>query len=138
MQHMKVIYIAGKFRGPTAWDVEQNIREAELLGLEVARIGASPLIPHTNTRYFNGTLTEQFWLDATLALLRKCDAVLTVWNWQDSEGARGEVAEATIRKIPVFFDTDSLDRWITDGIMPPLPTGRARAATPYQFDRDPS
>ena len=23
---MKVVYVAGKFLGPTAWDIEQNIR----------------------------------------------------------------------------------------------------------------
>lgn len=109
---MLVIYIAGKFRGYNAWKVEQNIREAEELGLFVAEeIGASPLIPHTNTRFFNGTCTEQFWLDATMALLRKADAVLTHPNWVMSEGAKLEVEEAKRIGIPVFHDTQALYEW---------------------------
>lgn len=109
---MQVVYIAGKFRGPTAWDVECNIREAEKVGLEVALLGASPLIPHTNTRFFNGTCTEQFWLDATMALLRKCDAVMTVWNWEQSQGATLEVAEAQALGIPVFHTLNAITDWL--------------------------
>ena len=67
---MKVIYIAGPFRGDTSWQIECNVRDAEALGLEVARAGAMPLIPHANTRFFDGELTDDFWLRGTLALLR--------------------------------------------------------------------
>lgn len=109
---MRVVYVAGKFRASNAWEVECNIRIAEQAGLEVAALGASPLIPHTNTRFFNGTLTEQFWLDATLALLRKCDAVLALWNWRYSEGARGEILEATRLGVPVFYSLQELDDWL--------------------------
>ena len=112
MSPMPVIYIAGKFRGPNAWEVELNIREAEELGLAVARNGGSPLIPHTNTRFFNGTCTEQFWLDATMALLRKCDAVMTVRNWNNSLGAIEEVKEARLLEIPVFHNLDVLTLWM--------------------------
>lgn len=109
---MKVIYIAGKFRGPDAWAVEQNIRRAEERGFDVAQMGASPLIPHTNTRFFNGTLTEQFWLDATLAAMLKCDAVLTVDNWSNSQGAIEEVRVARERDMPVFHSLWELQQWL--------------------------
>ena len=36
---MKVIYIAGKYRGPTPWAVEQNIRAAEDVGARVIAAG---------------------------------------------------------------------------------------------------
>ena len=109
---MKVIYIVAKFRGPDAWAVEENIRKAERVGFDVACYGMSPLIPHTNTRFFNGTLTEQFWLDATMALLRKCDAVITHPNWTDSEGGKAEVKEALRLGIPVFYEITSLVDWL--------------------------
>ena len=32
---MKVGYIAGPFRGPNSWEIENNIRRAETLALEV-------------------------------------------------------------------------------------------------------
>jgi hypothetical protein len=75
---VKVIYICGPFTGPRAWDIEQNVRRAEERALEVAMLGASPLCPHTNTRFFHGTLSEEFWYAATAELLLRCDALITV------------------------------------------------------------
>jgi len=99
---MKIVYIAGKFRGPNSWAVEQNIREAELRGFQVAQSGAMPLIPHTMTRFFDGTLTDEFWLLGTLALLERCDAVLMVSGWEYSVGAKAEREHAKARGLPVF------------------------------------
>lgn len=33
---MKTVYVAGKYRGANAWEIEQNIRAAEEAGLEIA------------------------------------------------------------------------------------------------------
>jgi hypothetical protein len=90
---LPLIYIAGPFRGPTAWDVEQNVRHAEEFGLEVARLGAMPVIPHANTRFFHGQLDDQFWLDGTLRLLEVSDAMVLIPGWTRSTGARGEKAK---------------------------------------------
>lgn len=107
-----VIYLAGRYRAAAEWDVYANIHEARLLGMEVARLGACPLIPQSNTAFMGGTLPDQFWLDATLELLRRCDAVLCVWNWQASEGAKGEVEEAKRIGLPVFTSTADLAEWL--------------------------
>lgn len=110
---MKLVYVAGKFRGPTAWDIEQNIRRAELVGMEVARLGAAPLIPHANTRFFHGTLTDEFWLAATIVMLDRCDAVMLVPQWQDSKGTLAEVERAKQRGLPVFEGLYDLKVWLT-------------------------
>lgn len=110
---MKVVYVAGKFRGPTAWDVEQNIRRAEAVGMDVARLGAAPLIPHANTRFFHGTLTDDFWLAATMAMLERCDAVMLVSGWETSAGTRAEVARARERGIQVFEYMSELSYWLS-------------------------
>ena len=109
---MKIVYVAGPFRAPTTWQVEQNVRRAEEMGLEVARLGAMPLIPHTNTRFFDGELPDQFWLDGTMALLRACDAVMLVPGWERSSGARAERKDALARKVPVFSDLFALRQWL--------------------------
>lgn len=111
-----VVYVAGPFRGKTAWDVERNIREAEELGFRVAQVGAMPLIPHANTRFFNGTLTDEFWLAGTLELLRRCDALVKTHRWEVSSGARAEVKEARALGIPVFSHLDlvRLKDWIEE------------------------
>jgi hypothetical protein len=111
---MKVVFIAGPFRASTPWKIEQNIRKAETLSLEVAYAGFMPLCPHTNTRFFDGECSDQFWLEGTSELLRRCDALLTVKGWEDSIGARAEVTLAKGEKIPIFHSLEDLvlERWI--------------------------
>lgn len=114
---MKVIYIAGAFRGPTAWDIAENIRKAERAGLEVAKLGAMPLIPHANTAHFHGALPDEFWLDGTLELLRRADAVY-VFDPADierSRGTRGEVEEAGRLDKPVCTTLAGLHLWLETG-----------------------
>ena len=114
---MKVVYIAGKFRGPTAWDIAENVRAAERAGLEVAKLGAMPLIPHANTAHFHGQCTDEFWIEGTLELLERSDAIW-VFNrehYTSSEGTQGEVRRARIIGRHVFMgpeDFDALAHWI--------------------------
>lgn len=112
---MKVVYVAGPFRAKTQWGIIQNVRKAEEVALEVARAGAMPLCPHTNTRYFHGLLTEEFWLEGTLELLRRCDAIVMVGGWQYSSGSKVELAEAKELGLPVFMGTNNLKQWVETG-----------------------
>lgn len=110
---MKIMYIAGCFRAENAWLIEQNVRAAELVGFEVAKLGAMPLIPHANSRFFQGALPDDFWLEGTLELLRRCDALMLVEGWEKSSGARREVVEAWRLDKPVFDELSQLKRWIS-------------------------
>lgn len=111
---MKVVYIAGPFRAPTPWLVEQNVRRAEAATLEVWKLGAAALCPHMNTRHFQDSAPDQVWIDGTLELLRRSDALLLLGTWEKSAGARGEAAEAVKRGMPVFHadEMDLLLHWI--------------------------
>jgi hypothetical protein len=103
---MKVIYIAGPFRGKNAWEIENNVRYAENVGFKIMNLGHMPLIPHSNTRYFHGTLPCDFFIQGTLELMRRCDAVLLIGKWEQSQGSLGEKSEAERLKIPVFFENE--------------------------------
>ena len=105
---MKLVYIAGPFRGPTAWDVAENVRNAERVGLEVAKAGHMPVVPHANTQHFHGQLDDAFWLEGTLELLRRCDAVVLVPGWEKSSGTRAEVREARRIGITVYSSVGEL------------------------------
>lgn len=109
-----VVYIAGPFRAPTPWDLEQNIRRAEEVALEVARAGAMPLCPHANTRFFNGQCTDEFWLNGTMELLRRCDALVTVDGWSQSEGSISEVNYSRSVSMPIFHGTEGLEVWVKE------------------------
>jgi hypothetical protein len=109
---MKVVYLAGAFRGSTAWEVECNVRRAEEVGHAVLKAGAMPLIPHANTRFFHGECEDQFLVDGTLELMRRCDAVLRVPGWENSVGTRGELHEASRLRMPVLHTMEELHEWL--------------------------
>lgn len=100
-----LVYVAGPYRGKTPWDVEQNVRRAEALGFEVARLGAYPVIPHTNTRpHFEHLHGDKWWLDSTLALLARCDAAVFTANWEQSVGAKAEMGWCVEHRLPAFIE----------------------------------
>lgn len=113
---MKVIYVAGKLTGMDNFEISRNVRAAEDVGMAVAVAGASPMIPHTNTGLiFFGTCSAQFWYDATLALMRRCEAVILVPGWEESKGTQGELVEAKRLGLPVFYNVTELSAWLGDG-----------------------
>lgn len=99
---MKVVYIAGKYRGPNAWAVEQNIRAAEEVAARVWAMGLVALCPHANSRHMEGVASDEHFLAGTLELMRRCDAVVLVPGWGSSAGTRAEIEEAKRLGIPVF------------------------------------
>lgn len=111
---MKVVYVAGRFRGVTHREIQLNVLAAEEAGLDVAKFGAMPLIPHKNTENFHGLLNDQFWINGTSELLRRCDAIY-IFNDSDlakSEGTRGELELARRLGLPVFYDLETLEGWL--------------------------
>jgi hypothetical protein len=108
---MKIVYVAGPFAGKTAWDITENVRAAERVGLEVARLGHLPVIPHCNSAHFFGQLDESFWLAGYTKLLGLCDALILVPDWERSKGTCAEKAEAERLGLPVFFSVRGLGEW---------------------------
>ena len=108
---MYIIYVAGPFRGANSWLIENNIRRAEELALDVWRLGFAAICPHANTRFFQGAAPDNLWLEGDLAILRRCDAVIVTPDWEKSVGARGEVSEAAKLGIPVFESLGDLWLW---------------------------
>ena len=111
---MRTVYVAGPFRADSAWDIEFNIRSAEAIGLQVARLGGVPVVPHAMYRFYTGALPDQFWLDATLEVLRRCDAILLCPRWEKSFGSRGEKAEAERLGLPVFYAPLEMQNWLKE------------------------
>lgn len=99
---MNLIYVAGPYRGPSTWKIDQNINTAREWGMIVALSGAYPVIPHSNTAHFDGTLDDKFWLDGTLKLLSRCDGAIFIPGWIKSSGSRGEWSLAEKLNLPAL------------------------------------
>jgi hypothetical protein len=115
-QPTTLVYVAAPFSAPTREGVEANIVQAVELGIEVAKLGACPIIPHANTAHpaFEQVQPYTFWIEATLALLRRCNALLAHPKWPHSRGATAEVADAIKRGQPVFYELEALRKWMTE------------------------
>lgn len=110
---MKLFYVAGPFSAPDRSGVDQNIGRAEAVGLALAREGLFPVVPHANSSDpgYEYLQPYQFWIDGTMELLKRCDAVVTVPGWENSKGAVGEVEEALRRGMPVFHKIAHAVEW---------------------------
>lgn len=118
---MRLVYVAGPFRAMSKYidghqdmfAVQENIMRAMKLGLEIALMpNAFPVIPHANTMFFTGAAPDHTWLDGDLEMLRRCDAIVMTPDWQRSSGARAEHQFARDHGLPVFYDADSVRRWL--------------------------
>jgi len=109
---MWVVYIAGPFSAPTNWEIKKNVRDAEKLSLEVAKLGLSFICPHKNSEEFFGLITPEYWYDMTMELLRRSDMVLLFGSWSGSKGAVAEYTEAKKLGKPIFSSIEALKRYV--------------------------
>lgn len=121
---MKLIYIAGPYRPYTGADgiwigTPMNIAHAESTAVnlvnELGHLGLFPVVPHLNTRDFENQVEQnddQYFLDGTMALLERCDAVLLTMPNADvvSTGTKAEVHRAYQLGIQVYRSFESLHR----------------------------
>lgn len=131
MNGIKLCYVAGPFSptkkqrdqrirsrhlGDEQFDwvcIQENILNASLLGVEVAKLGVLPVIPHSNTalQAFLDVQPYEFWIEATKEQLRRCDAVIFTDDWRESNGAIGEYELAKALSVPMFKDIQDLKLW---------------------------
>ncbi len=116
MSLLPLIYVAGPYTAPTRAGVEANIARAVDLGVCVADLGAVPIIPHANSAHpdFAKVQPYDWWIKATLAMLRVCRGVIFTHDWQKSSGARGEHTDAIARDMPVFYSLSELAAWLSE------------------------
>ena len=110
---MKVVYVAGPYRAFTAIEIKANIRQADQMGEDVARLGAMPLVPHKNTEHYEGVQNDQWFLDGTRELMSRCDALMICPNYESSVGTKGEITEAERLGLPVFYCLAELQAWLS-------------------------
>lgn len=105
-----LIYIAGRYSGATIQERDANIRAAAEVAMRWWDAGHTVICPHTNAAGFEEhvRLTHQAWYDRTLNLLRRCDGIALVPNWENSVGARTELDYARRHNLFVFMPDDEI------------------------------
>lgn len=100
----KLVYIAGPYRADTVEAVKLNIESAKKTALLVLEKGYYPVTPHLNSALFEllANVDDQFYLDHTLELMERCNAVVMSQGWQESQGATAEYERAKEIKQTVY------------------------------------
>jgi len=85
---MKLAYIAGPYRDDRgAWYIRQNIRKAEDVGIELLKMGYIPIVPHKLMGLWDGIVPDDIFLQCGLEILKRCDLIVMLPEWENSEGA---------------------------------------------------
>ncbi|MHB8483531.1 MAG: DUF4406 domain-containing protein [Nitrospiria bacterium] len=102
---MKLVYIAGKYRskeGPSGiWD---NIQFARQYAIKYWKSGHAVICPHMNTSMLDGVGTDDIFLNGDKEMLKRCDAIVMIPGWQESEGACAELECAKENNLEVIYE----------------------------------
>ena len=106
----KLIYVAGRYRGKSPEAVQLNVQASRQVGVVCAERGWMPVTPCVMTAGFENLTDndDEFWLESTLELMLRCDAVVMAPGWLKSEGATNEYNEAKLAGIAVYEVVDEV------------------------------
>ena len=99
---MQVAFISGPYRASTVYGIKHNVDIAGAVALKYWKRGYAVICPHKNSAFFDGECPEKVWLDGDIEILRRCDVIVMMSGWEQSEGARADLHEAERCGMPVI------------------------------------
>lgn len=102
---MELAYIAGPYRAKTRIGIIKNIMAARKVAQELWKAGYAVICPHSNSALFSSVPEESF-IDGDIEILKRCDAVVLVPEWEESTGTLSEIEVAIANGIPVYVWED--------------------------------
>jgi len=123
---MQLIYVAGPFRADSLFDITINVSNAEYWGLQVAKHGHMPVVPHANSWKMYGAASESLSPMGTRLLLSVRHGCIFIPGWAESGGSLDEAALCKERKIPALDldmyrrKEDALEDWLRANFPPPV------------------
>lgn len=105
--YMKIIYVAGPYRGKPTHGQSENISRARIAARKLWAEGWGVLCPHLNTAWFDTFYPEiptQAYLDGGLEMVKRCDAIFILKDWEISEGSKAELACAINNGLEVIYE----------------------------------
>lgn len=112
---MKLIYVAGPYTGKTHSEIDDNIEKAEAASIVLFQKGWNVFTPHKNTAHYEkyeavAGLTYHTWIETTADMLRRCDAIFMMKEWERSSGAKAELVIAQEMGIPIFYEVNGFPK----------------------------
>lgn len=95
---MKVVYVAGKYRGQNENEVWENIMLARKHALDLWKQGYAVICPHANSIFMgHGTKDKDcfdLFISGDLEFINRADILYLLPNWKESVGATMEYQRA--------------------------------------------
>ncbi len=98
--NMEIIFLSGKYRG----DIEANIIHAKNVAKRLWQEGFIVICPHLNTARFDGICSDDIWLRGYVEILKRCDSIYMLKDWQHSVGARAELDVAKSMDKKIYYE----------------------------------
>jgi hypothetical protein len=97
-----------------------NIDRIEIFAMQVSLLRVAVVTPNSLGRVvenrpdltYDKGLSYEFWLEAAIALLKKCDAMILAPGWENSSGVKEEIKVANRLGIPVLYTLAELAYWL--------------------------
>ncbi len=101
---MKLIYVAGPYRGESENEVFENIMRARSAAVKLWDEGWAVVCPHTNTMFMGSKLGDAVFLEGDLEIVKRCDAIYMLKGFQNSQGAKAELELAIEIGLEVHYE----------------------------------
>jgi len=108
----KLIYVAGPYTAEHPYEVYENIHVSWQMSLDIWGTGHVPISPHLCGCFMGGICSEQIFIEGTMEMMRRCDAIMVLPGWQHSSGTKGEIVEAVKLGTPIFYRFSELVEWL--------------------------
>ena len=112
-----LLFVSGPY---STGDPEENTRRAIEVEAQLIEGGWSVFCPHANTHFAAKILGKQFmgqginWYEIDNVVLRRCDGIVMLPDWERSKGARAELEIAVKLGLQIFYWSSDRE-WLTDG-----------------------
>lgn len=106
----RLLYTAGPITPNVMGDTPEFVSVAQLIATALRKLGWAVVCPHMNSLTIDGGTLDDY-LKEDFRIIRGCDAVVLLPNWQHSNGSKAEIDFASKRGIPVFSYRAFLPDW---------------------------
>lgn len=112
---MKLIFVGGAYYAPTWSGIEDNIRKADAAAIKLVKEGWAVICPHKNSAHWEVyntflPLGNNTWYQIDIEILKRCDAIFLLKDWQESKGTVAEFNVAFQQGLAVYYEEDGIPK----------------------------